>query len=890
MGNPSPCLFTRQINSPGSLQHPWSGNHLACSKGPSTTGQQFNSSTITDFICSQEDPGEDWVYDPLGLIAGQYIAPLDYHRYGYNTPGFNRTLREEQEEDRIDTGALSITPDQVTPQEEHNPSPVTSTSTSGGYTSDSRSESEDTPKNDVEKPISKPYYEALTPLQRSDYDYNYTEPTPQFLAIESEEAAEKRRQREIEASVRANKAVLLAHEAVLRDFDNSPLAAGFYSTRNPSSGSSTRDDGTSSADTSSHVTTNAPPLTREERGSNLPKPQGKEFTASEGAKNPKPQERPNYFLSRGYSSEPSTQESDNLLPNARTLQQPPPISTTPFSRNNYFDGSPQLRESRGSFGFKVQNSFIRSPQISETTETQKSSETARRSRKQFTTPQLAETVINRHSRRVSSASSIGRQYLREESDQWINCDTLAENAAEDSDLEDSYRAYFQSSRSENLSQDLTLTDDAQVAANLERAQARREERREARKAIQESLAHQAQSEEDQKKEAEKEAEKQAKFERSLTLRRPDHNPVGTARLRYLLLSGRDRNSLEEQEFVALCAIRYPDGSLRQEPRSEEFQAADSELSIPRPSLNRRPDYNSDITTCNLSTSDTVRQLQAPTSINPVKKSHTFVAPDSVEHDRLRVDRLQSDRNISTGSPVSRGASKFSFNSPINAPQQDSTAQATQVAYRSQIPQPGTFQRELQKSSPSSQSYRAQSPLSVLKSTQNWSRDNLSATQEPLTNSRPRKISSSSRQTTPIPRDLPKTSVVSKKSAFIPRNSSQISADRQGNSSASRFPVPGTNVAPGSSNIPPSQLSFLDVSLVALGAHFAEMDKLQVRNSEPVSVKTKAIEDARLMQASVIEAAAKSGKEPPKYALIELIGKGSFGRVYKGYDIVSFPVA
>ncbi|TGO08522.1 hypothetical protein BTUL_0204g00010 [Botrytis tulipae] len=831
---------------------------------------------LDNVVTSFEDPGEDWVYDPLGLIAGQYITPLDYHRCGYiTTPGFNHTLREEQEEDHIDTGALPITPEQVTPQEEHNPNSVTSTS--GGYTSDSRSESEDTPKNDVQKSTSRPYYEALTPLQRSDYDFNYTEPTPEFLAIESDEAAEKRRQREIEASVRANKAVLLAHEAVLRDFDNSPLAAGFHSTGNPSSGSSTTDDATNGATTSSHVTTNAPPLTREERGSNLPKPQGKESTASKGAEKPKIQERPNYLLSRGYSSEPLTQEPEDLLPTARTSQQSPP--------NNHFGGVSELRKSRGSFGFKVQNSFIHSPQISKISETQKSSESARRSSKQFTTPQLAETAINRHSRRVSSASSIGRQYIREESDKWINCDTLAENAAEDSALEDSYRAYFQSSRSENFSQDPALTDDAQVAANLERAQARREERREARKALQESLAYPAQSEEDQKREAEKEAEKKAKFERSLTLRRPDHNPVGTARLRYLLLSGRDRNSLEEQEFATLCATRYPDGSLREEPRSEEIQAVESELSIPLSSLNRRPDFNSDITTSNLSKSVTVRQLQAPASINPVKKSHTLVAPDSVEHDRLRVDRLQSDRNISIGSPVSRGAGVFGFNSPINAPQQDSTAQATQVAYRSQIPQPRSFQRELQTPSPSSQSYRAQSPLSELKPPQNWSRDNLSAIQEPLTNSRPRQILSSTRQITPTPRDLPKR-VVSKKSAYIPRNSSQISADRQGNSSASRLPVPETNVEPGSASIPPSQLSFLDVSLVALGAHFAEMDKLQVRNSEPVSIKTKAIEDARLMQASVIEAATKSGKEPPKYVLIELIGKGSFGRVYKGKDMVS----
>lgn len=66
-----------------------------------------------------------------------------------------------------------------------------------------------------------------------------------------------------------------------------------------------------------------------------------------------------------------------------------------------------------------------------------------------------------------------------------------------------------------------------------------------------------------------------------------------------------------------------------------------------------------------------------------------------------------------------------------------------------------------------------------------------------------------------------------------------------------------------------------------------MDKLQVRNTESLSVKAKALEDARQMQTSVIEAATKSGKEPPKYALLELIGKGSFGRVYKGYVMHPF---
>ncbi|KAK5990498.1 Serine/threonine-protein kinase nak1 [Cladobotryum mycophilum] len=56
--------------------------------------------------------------------------------------------------------------------------------------------------------------------------------------------------------------------------------------------------------------------------------------------------------------------------------------------------------------------------------------------------------------------------------------------------------------------------------------------------------------------------------------------------------------------------------------------------------------------------------------------------------------------------------------------------------------------------------------------------------------------------------------------------------------------------------------------------------LQVRWPDISVTKQKALEDARKMQKAVVETCNKSGKEVPQYQLQELIGKGSFGRVYK----------
>jgi serine/threonine protein kinase len=63
-----------------------------------------------------------------------------------------------------------------------------------------------------------------------------------------------------------------------------------------------------------------------------------------------------------------------------------------------------------------------------------------------------------------------------------------------------------------------------------------------------------------------------------------------------------------------------------------------------------------------------------------------------------------------------------------------------------------------------------------------------------------------------------------------------------------------------------------------------MANLQVRGADFSVTKQKALEDAKKMQASVQEEFAKAGKDAPPYLLQELIGKGSFGRVYKATDL------
>ncbi|KAJ6782492.1 hypothetical protein PWT90_05295 [Aphanocladium album] len=65
-----------------------------------------------------------------------------------------------------------------------------------------------------------------------------------------------------------------------------------------------------------------------------------------------------------------------------------------------------------------------------------------------------------------------------------------------------------------------------------------------------------------------------------------------------------------------------------------------------------------------------------------------------------------------------------------------------------------------------------------------------------------------------------------------------------------------------------------------------MASLQVRGPDYSATKQKAFADAKKMQKAVLETCKKSGKEIPQYQLSELIGKGSFGRVYKSKSLAS----
>jgi len=67
---------------------------------------------------------------------------------------------------------------------------------------------------------------------------------------------------------------------------------------------------------------------------------------------------------------------------------------------------------------------------------------------------------------------------------------------------------------------------------------------------------------------------------------------------------------------------------------------------------------------------------------------------------------------------------------------------------------------------------------------------------------------------------------------------------------------------------------------------ATMESIRASLQPPANVGTKAraIQQAQEMELLVSERAKRAGEEPPPYDFLELIGKGAYGRVFKGYAL------
>jgi len=101
-----------------------------------------------------------------------------------------------------------------------------------------------------------------------------------------------------------------------------------------------------------------------------------------------------------------------------------------------------------------------------------------------------------------------------------------------------------------------------------------------------------------------------------------------------------------------------------------------------------------------------------------------------------------------------------------------------------------------------------------------------------------------------------------------------------------YSAPITPVTPYSSSIPCptySTPSHFEPQLESERPKWREaMESLRLQPPLNAGTKGRAIQQAKEMEVLVAERAKRSGDEPPPYDFFELIGKGSYGRVFKGY--------
>jgi protein-serine/threonine kinase len=65
-------------------------------------------------------------------------------------------------------------------------------------------------------------------------------------------------------------------------------------------------------------------------------------------------------------------------------------------------------------------------------------------------------------------------------------------------------------------------------------------------------------------------------------------------------------------------------------------------------------------------------------------------------------------------------------------------------------------------------------------------------------------------------------------------------------------------------------------------YLKEMESARLQPPAMGGTKGRAMQQAKEMELLVAERAKRSGEEPPPYDFFELIGKGAYGRVYKGW--------